>query len=115
MFQDILMVEEDKGRREISLENIVYSIGRSTHSDICICSNFVSRYHATLVRENLEDGSYYYRIIDGDSQGKKSSGGILVNGRKIETHNLEHEDKIVFSPAVKATYYRLSNNRTSTI
>lgn len=109
MFQDILIVEDDKGKREITLENVVYSIGRGAHSDIRICSHFVSRYHATLVRENLEDGSYYYRIIDGDSLGKKSNNGLLVNGKKIQAHNLEHEDKIVLSSGVKATYYRLSN------
>jgi len=109
LFQDILIVKDDRGAREISLKNDLYSIGKGAHSDIHICSHFVSRYHATLVRENLDDGTYYYRIIDGDVLGKKSNNGILVNGRKRQTHNLDNEDEIVFSPGVKATYYRLSN------
>ena len=32
-----------------------------------------------------------------------------MNGRKLQVHNLDNEDEIVFSPGVKATYYRLSN------
>lgn len=109
MFQDILIVEDDRGAREIYLKNDLYSIGKGAHSDIRICSHFVSRYQATLVRESLDDGTYYYRIIDGDILGKKSNNGILVNGRKLQVHNLDNEDEIVFSPGVKATYYRLSN------
>jgi len=29
-----------------------------------------------------EDDTYFYRIVDGDSKGKPSANGMLINGRK---------------------------------
>lgn len=104
----LLIIEEDeRGRREILLEKSAYSIGRDPKSDIRVFSQFVSRRHATLVRHKREDGSRFYRIIDGDLKGKKSANGLLVNGRKLQTHNLEDEDEVVFGPQVSAKYYQL--------
>lgn len=67
-------------------------------------SQFVSRHHATLVRRLREDGSYYYRIIDGDSEGKVSVNGLLIEGRKVRFHDLKDGDKVIFGPQVHAIY-----------
>lgn len=106
MCQHSLIVEDDRGSREFLLENEVYTIGKGAHFDIPIYSNFVSHTHATLVQKFLEDGRYYYQIIDGDPLGKKSIGGILINGRKLQDYNLQDEDEIVFTSGVKAKYYK---------
>ena len=103
-----LIVEDDKGRREFPLGGEIYSIGRAPNCDIRLFSLFVSRRHATLVRRKREDGSYYYRIVDGDLKGQLSSNGILINGRRTPDHDLEHGDKVTFDPSVTAQYYRLT-------
>lgn len=46
----ILIVEDDQGRKEFTLERPIYSIGRDRECDIRLVSQFVSRRHATLVR-----------------------------------------------------------------
>lgn len=102
----LLIVEDDKGRREIPLGGEVYSIGRGLDADIRLYSMFVSRRHATLVRRQREDGSNYYRIFDGNLKGQFSANGIIVNGRKLQAHDLENEDEVLFDPMVKAKYYR---------
>lgn len=102
-----LIIEDDKGKRELTLDSPVYSIGRDAQCDIRLVSQFVSRRHATLVRLPHEDGSYYYRILDGNLKGKTSANGILINSKKQATHDLENEDEIVFGPQVRAIYYLL--------
>lgn len=103
----LLIIEDDNGRKEFNLDGPVYSIGRDPRCDIRLFSQFVSRRHATLVRLPREDGSYYYRIVDGDSKGKASSNGLLINGRKLAAHDLKNEDEVVFGPQVRAIYYLL--------
>ncbi len=103
----LLIVEDDKGRKEIILKEASYSIGREQKCDVRLHSLFVSRRHATLLRKLRGDGSSYYQIADGDAKGKSSANGLLINGRKIERrllHDLKHGDEIVFGPQVFAIY-----------
>ncbi|MBW4446432.1 MAG: FHA domain-containing protein [Spirirestis rafaelensis WJT71-NPBG6] len=104
----LLIIEDDQGRKEFTLDRPLYSIGRR-ECDITLVSQFVSRRHATLVRLPRDDKShnYYYRIVDGDAKGKPSANGLMINGRKIPTHDLKNEDEIVFGPEVRAIYYLL--------
>jgi pSer/pThr/pTyr-binding forkhead associated (FHA) protein len=102
----LLIIEDDQGRKEFNLDRPAYSIGRDNRCDIRLFSQFVSRRHATLVRLPREDGSSYYRIVDGD-KGKPSANGLMINGRKIPAHDLRNEDEIVFGPQVRAIYYFL--------
>lgn len=106
----LLIVEDDRGRKEVVLKAPVYSIGREAQCDIRLSSHFVSRRHATLVRLPRQDGSHYYRIVDGDGKGNSSSNGLLINGRKMAAHDLENEDEIVFGPQVRAKYYQLKRD-----
>ncbi|MDY7013258.1 MAG: FHA domain-containing protein [Cyanobacteriota bacterium] len=100
----LLIIEDDKGRRSLSLKEASYTIGRGQNSDIRLSSQFVSRHHATLLRRLEADGTSYYRIVDGDGQGKNSVNGLLINGEKKEAQDLKHGDEIVFGPQVFAIY-----------
>jgi pSer/pThr/pTyr-binding forkhead associated (FHA) protein len=108
----LLIIEDDQGRKEVTLERPVYSIGRDRDCDICLNSQFVSRRHAVLVRLPRDDNSqsYYYRIVDGDSKGKPSANGLVINGRKLPAHDLKNEDEVVFGPQVRAIYYLLKDS-----
>ncbi|MGB5960569.1 MAG: FHA domain-containing protein [Coleofasciculaceae cyanobacterium] len=98
-----LIIEDDYGRREFILYNDIYSICKHLDCDIYI-SKYSSRRNATLIRKQHTNGSIYYQIIDGDLTGT-SVNGLLINGRKMQTHDLENEDEIVLSPGVSAKYY----------
>ena len=99
-----LIVEDDFGRRELMLEQAQYTIGRDTKNDICLQSQYASRFHAVLLRLDHPDGTYTYQIRDGDVTGKPSTNGILINGRKHVGWDLKTGDTIVFGPQVRATY-----------
>lgn len=99
-----LIIEDNKGRQEVLLQNASYSLGRAPNCDIRLRSQFVSRHHATVLRCLAEDGSSYYRIVDGDNEGKFSVNGLIINGRKQTSHDLKHGDEVVFGPQVFAIY-----------
>lgn len=106
-FNYILVIEDRKGRRIISLDQDVYTLGRDSHNSIVIYDYQVSRVHAhlTKVKDEDDDDIFSYCIIDGDLQGKRSTNGLLVNGKVIATHELKHGDTIRFGDEVKANYY----------
>ena len=109
----ILIVEDSQGRHEIALESSVYSIGRDPKCDIRLASQFVSRHHATLVQLPRENENDYYRIVDGNLKGKPSANGMLINGRKLQAHDLNNEDEIVFGPQARAIFYQLERDTFS--
>jgi pSer/pThr/pTyr-binding forkhead associated (FHA) protein len=111
----LLIIEDDKGRREYILDAPLYSIGRDPKCDVRLVSQFVSRRHATLVQLANDDGSYYYRIVDGNAKGKLSANGLLINGRKLQAQDLKNEDEVVFGPKVSAIYYMLKREKVVTI
>lgn len=108
----VLIVEDDKGRKEFTLTKPLYSIGRDQGCNIRLYSQFVSRRHATLLQLPKQDGSYYYRIVDGDAKGKASSNGLIINGKKMPAHDLKDKDEVVFGPAVRAIYYQVKPDTT---
>ena len=111
----LFIIEDNKGKREYILDSPVYTIGRDPKCDIRLVSQFVSRRHATLVQLPNEDGSYYYRIVDGNLKGKPSANGLLINGRKLQALDLQNDDEIVFGPQVQAVYYLLQREAITTI
>ena len=100
----VLIITDGKGQREVLLRDENYSLGRGQQCDILLQSQFVSRHHATIIKRVQENGENYYRIIDGDSEGKTSVNGLLINGRKVRFHDLKDGDKVVFGPQVHAIY-----------
>ncbi len=111
----LLIIEDDKGRREYTLEKSIYSIGRDPSCDIRLISQFVSRRHATLVQLPSDDGAFYYRIVDGNLKGRPSANGLLINGRRVQAHDLRDEDKVIFGPDVQAIYYSLKRDAIATV
>ncbi|MEM8778623.1 MAG: EAL domain-containing protein [Cyanobacteria bacterium P01_G01_bin.49] len=109
-FRHILVIEDQKARRIIALEESTYGIGRDSNNDIIIYDRVVSRRHGTIVRikPNPRIDHYAYRIIDGDLEGNRSTNGLLINGKLKESHNLNHGDTIIFGPQAKASYYIIS-------
>lgn len=101
--EHILIVTDGKGHREIRLQDRTYSLGRGRQCDIVLQSQFVSRHHATIIKREGEDTSYY-RIIDGDSEGKTSVNGLLIDGKKVRFHDLKNGDRVIFGPQVEAVY-----------
>ncbi|MEA5508606.1 FHA domain-containing protein [Crocosphaera sp. UHCC 0190] len=110
-----LIIEDDKGRQEILLQDATYTMGRSQECNIRLRSQFVSRHHATVYRRVREDGSSYYRIVDGDIEGKRSVNGLLINGIKESARDLQHGDEIVFGPQVFAIYQYRQRDKFPTL
>jgi diguanylate cyclase (GGDEF)-like protein len=110
-FRHILVIEDQKARRIVALEQSTYSVGRESSNDIVIYDRIVSRHHATLLRikKSPRHDSYFYRIIDGDLEGNKSTNGLIINGKHCESHNLKHGDVILLGNKAKLSYYILSN------
>ncbi len=102
----LLSIQDDAGSREITLDNSIYTIGRDPSCDIRLLSQFASRRHATLIQLPNEDGSFSYRIVDGVPRGKLSANGLMINGHKLQAHDLQHGDEIVFGPSARAIYYQ---------
>ncbi|BAQ65941.1 EAL domain-containing protein [Geminocystis sp. NIES-3709] len=110
-FRHILVIEDRKGRRIVSLEESNYTLGRDSHNPIILYDYQVSRTHATLIRKmDDETDGFSYRIIDGDLQGKRSTNGILINGHSSISHELKHGDSIRFANEAKASYYIISTD-----
>jgi len=106
----LLIIEDDRGSCTVTLENREYSIGRDRQCDIRLASLFVSRHHATLLRVSTEKGTHSYRIVDGKLNGPRSVNGLLINGTKLQIHDLEDEDEVVFGPQVRFTYHLLKRD-----
>ena len=111
-FRHIFVIEDQKARRIISLEEPTYSIGRESSNDIIIYDHVVSRHHATLIRikPSPKIDSYSYRILDGDLEGNRSRNGLIINGQSTESHELKHGDVILFGSQSKASYYIVSTS-----
>jgi pSer/pThr/pTyr-binding forkhead associated (FHA) protein len=110
LVRHVFVVADRKGRRNVSLDAVMYSIGRDPSCAIVIYSEFVSRKHAILLRVPSADRSRYeYRLMDGSAHGQPSTNGIWVNGQRTQSHDLKHGDAIIFSRDVSAHYYVTAN------
>lgn len=109
-FRHLLIIDDAKGRRTVALEAATYSIGRDSTNSVVLHSKMVSRQHAILLRVTSPDSTtYLFRMIDGDLQGKRSTNGLIINGRRLFSHDLKHGDMVVFGGDVRAKYYAISN------
>ena len=104
----LLVIEDDRGRREFVLGDPVYAIGKDPKCELQLASQFVSRRPATLVQLLNDNGTAAYRIVDGNLKGKTSANDLIISGRRLQAHNLQNEDEVVFGPQVRAVYYLLA-------
>jgi serine phosphatase RsbU (regulator of sigma subunit) len=72
-------------QRAFSLEKPKLTIGRSGENDVQTSDASVSRFHAEI----LKDGNQY-TLVD-----KQSKCGTFVNGQRIQTAVLKHQDRIL--------------------
>jgi diguanylate cyclase (GGDEF)-like protein/PAS domain S-box-containing protein len=105
----ILVVEDQKSKRIVALRENSYTLGRDPASSIVIYDRQVSRHHATLLRvTDYQNHQDFYRVIDGNLQGKRSTNGILINGKYSLSHELRSGDTIRFGSKAKASYQVVS-------
>ena len=109
-FQHVLVIEDAKYRRTISLDQPTYSVGRHPSNAVVINSQKASRRHATLIRKRDSDtGNYSYWLLDGDFEGNRSFNGIFVNGKRCLVTQLKHGDLVNFGCEINATYHTINN------
>jgi diguanylate cyclase (GGDEF)-like protein/PAS domain S-box-containing protein len=107
--RQILVIEDPKNRQAIPLDRATYSIGRDPSNDIVIRSRLVSRHHATLLRVKYPGTrKHSFWLIDGDLNGNRSTNGVFVNGKRCLSHELQHDDSIVFGGGGQASYHSVS-------
>ncbi len=99
----LLVLEDAHGQRAVLLTEAQYSVGRAPEATLRIFDRFVSREHATLVREGDYRGRYRYQL-----NLAKGRNGLFVNGRAVTTCTLYPGDTIGFGPDVKATLETIS-------
>lgn len=109
-WRHLLIIEDQEGRRTIHLEASTYTIGRHPSNTIVLKSPLISRQHAVLLRVlDPNSGNFFFRLIDGDLQGRRSVNGLTVNGKPCQSHILQHKDLIVFGGDVRARYHAIAN------
>ncbi|MEB3295171.1 MAG: tetratricopeptide repeat protein [Synechococcales bacterium] len=100
----VLIVEDSEGRRDIPLEEVCYTLGRDPRNTICLRSQFASRFHAVLRVSVRPEGGKVYTITDGNLDGKPSTNGLMINGQRMNSKELQNGDSIVFDPKSHATF-----------
>lgn len=109
-FIHVLVLEDERSRRTIILDEANYSIGRDPRNKIPLSSKKVSRFHATLLRRtDTKNRTFSYWLLDGDLQGNRSTNGIFINDKRCLVQELKHEDIIRFGLEIQASYYILNS------
>jgi len=104
-FDHTLVVTDNSGTRKMPLVDDKYTIGREADNTVQLNSDFVSRYHAILLKVNNSDRFGTYRIIDGSDVGKLSKNGIVLNAlKKVSSYDLQDGDIVTFAPEVHILY-----------
>ncbi len=104
----LLILQDRDGERIIRLDAETYSIGRHNANSIVISDQAISRHHALLLRiPESQSGNFFFRIIDGNLQGKRSHNGIWINGQRIYSHDLQDQDVLTFTSDVQARYHQV--------
>src|SRR5262245_64651690 len=88
-FAPRLVVTDSLGRRIVTLDKPVFTIGRRTETDLRLPGADISRLHAEI---SLENGACVLR-------DKESRFGTFVNGERVMERILQHADQIRFGQA----------------
>jgi uncharacterized RDD family membrane protein YckC len=83
------IMDRDNVLREFELGEPLITVGREATNKLVIADPSVSRGHAVI--EKRDDGYY---VVDKDS-----SNGTFINGKRITTQKLNHNDKLNFGNA----------------
>jgi sigma-B regulation protein RsbU (phosphoserine phosphatase) len=89
VFTPRLVVTDTLGRRIVTLDKPVFTIGRRTETDLRLPGADISRLHAEI---SLENGACVLR-------DKESRFGTFVNGERVTERTLQHADAIRFGQA----------------
>ncbi|MGQ9838846.1 MAG: FHA domain-containing protein [Cyanobacteriota bacterium] len=101
----VLVIDDEQGRRAVALNAATYSIGRDPNNGITVHAPAISRQHALLLRLPQKTGQYTYRLMDGNIEGKRSTNGIMVNGKRCFSWDLKDGDQILLGEQVSIQYY----------
>src|SRR5437763_8615139 len=82
-------MDRDNVLREFELTDDLITVGREATNKLVVADPSVSRQHAWI--EKKEDG---YHVV-----AKNSSNGVFVNGKRVTTQKLNHNDKVSFGSA----------------
>ncbi|HEY9824065.1 MAG TPA: response regulator, partial [Stenomitos sp.] len=99
-----LVIYDHLGKRTIPLSAESYIIGRDPRCSILLHSMAVSRQHAQLIKVPTPSGDFFYRLIDGNIGGHRSTNGVSVNDHSCTTYDLHNGDRIQFGSQVSALY-----------
>lgn len=101
----LLFISDNEGDRAVELQAATSSIGRDPKNSIVLHSSEVSRQHAIFLRMTRPDEKEHsFRITDGNLQGKPSTNGLFINGKRCTSQILQHGDDIVFGSQTRARY-----------
>lgn len=104
----LLVIQDQEGERVVPLDASTYSIGRHHANSIVIRDKAISRHHALLLRiPDPQSGNFFFRLIDGNLQGRRSHNGLWVNGQRHYSRDLKDQDLIAFSAKIHATYHQV--------
>ncbi len=98
------VIEDEEGFHLVDLCDQIYTLGRDPQNDICLRSQFVSRFHAVVRQQITPNGCRAFQIQDGSIEGKSSTNGVIINGKPVQQAVLHHQDLIVFGPRVQAIF-----------
>ncbi|MEL7084022.1 MAG: hypothetical protein AAF268_14055 [Cyanobacteria bacterium P01_A01_bin.3] len=103
----ILVVTDKQGRRAISLEAALLSVGRASDNAIVLESDTAADLHALLVRvpDTSTPGGYRYRVVSGNDSGFHGTPPIVVNGMKCASHDLLSGDRLWLGNDAKVSYH----------
>src|SRR5262245_2407117 len=89
VFSPRLVVTDSLGRRIVTLDKPVFTIGRRTETDLRLPGADISRLHAEI---SVENGTCVLR-------DKESRFGTFVNGERVTERTLQHADSLRFGQA----------------
>lgn len=103
----IVLVTDKRGRRAISLDAALLSVGCASDSAIILDSDAAAQLHALFVRvpDPCTPGGYRYRIVSGNDSGFDGTPPIFVNGTQRASHDLLSGDLIWFGNDAKVSYH----------
>jgi pSer/pThr/pTyr-binding forkhead associated (FHA) protein len=98
-------LKSEQGRREFNLDGRFHS-----RSDAIFMRDVLFSVSICLPSPLVSTSLGYYRIVDGNLRGQGSANGLLVNGRKLQSHDLQNFESC-FSPDVRHSYYLLKREQ----